>query len=216
MRIVRIVQCNVNPFLCSSSRIMAVTMQMLHCLKETVNYFINHGSRVFCTFLDASKAFDRLVHSGLFIKLMDRNVPLVFLDIIISWYGGLTCQVKWGLNFSGSPAGRSTVTGFLLHLCWWANDKASENRKGMSLSQTFCCSFVLCWWHVCPLTLNQRSRVPSSSYCEEWDIGLNAQKSCNLYFWKRTVILHDILLNGRISGRISESCWRGEKHLTVP
>ena len=93
------------------------TIHALHCLKETVNFFINHGSRVFCTFLDASKAFDRLVHSGLFIKLMDRNVPLVFLDIIISWYGGLTCQVKWGLNFSGSPAGRSTVTGFLLHLC---------------------------------------------------------------------------------------------------
>ena len=38
----------------------------LHFLKETVNYYVDHGSRVFCSFLDASKAFDRLVHSGLF------------------------------------------------------------------------------------------------------------------------------------------------------
>ena len=67
------------------------TVHALHCLKETVNYYVNNGSRVFCTFLDASKAFDRLVHSGLFLKLMERNVPLVFLDIIISLYDGLRC-----------------------------------------------------------------------------------------------------------------------------
>ena len=35
------------------------------------------------------------------------------------------------------------------------------------------------------------------SYCIEWDIGLNAKKSCNIYFGKRTDISHDILLNGR-------------------
>ena len=52
-------------------------------------------SRVFCSFLDASKAFDRLVHSGLFIKLMDRKTPKVFLDIIITWHTGLYCRVRW-------------------------------------------------------------------------------------------------------------------------
>ena len=57
----------------------------LHCLKSTVNHYVSNGSRVFCTFLDASKAFDRLVHSGLFLKLMERNVPLIFLEIIKSW-----------------------------------------------------------------------------------------------------------------------------------
>ena len=76
------------------------TVHALHCLRETVDYYVNNGSRVFCAFLDASKAFDRLVHSGLFIKLLERNVPLAFLNIIISWYNGLTCQVKWGDHFS--------------------------------------------------------------------------------------------------------------------
>ena len=71
------------------------TNHAIFCLKRTMDYYIDHGSRVYCTFLDASKAFGRLVHSGLFIKLIERNVPMVFLRIIISWYDGLLCRVKW-------------------------------------------------------------------------------------------------------------------------
>ena len=62
------------------------TMTALHCLKETINCFIANGSRVFCGFLDASKAFDRLVHSGLFVKLMERRVPLCFLNLLMYMY----------------------------------------------------------------------------------------------------------------------------------
>ena len=76
------------------------TVHALHCLKQTVNFYVNNGSRVFCCFLDASKAFDRVVHAGLYLKLMDKNVPLAFLDIIISWYGGLLCRVRWGDQYS--------------------------------------------------------------------------------------------------------------------
>ena len=50
---------------------------------------------MYCSFLDASKAFDRLVHSGLFIKLIERGAPKRFLDILINWYDGLRCRVKW-------------------------------------------------------------------------------------------------------------------------
>ncbi len=50
--------------------------------------------------MDASKAFDRLVHRGLFLKLMAKEVPLPLLDIIISWYDGLQCRVKWDGCFS--------------------------------------------------------------------------------------------------------------------
>ena len=76
------------------------TSHALHCLKETVNYYVNNGSRVYCGFLDASKAFDRLVHSGLFLKLINRGVPLIFLDTIIQWYSNLACRVKWGDAYS--------------------------------------------------------------------------------------------------------------------
>ena len=37
------------------------TSHAIFCLKETINYYTERGSSVFCSFLDASKAFDRLV-----------------------------------------------------------------------------------------------------------------------------------------------------------
>ena len=77
------------------------TNHTLYCLRETVNHYIDHGSRVFCSYLDASKAFDRVVHSGLFSKLIDRNIPKCFLDILITWYDGLQCRVRWD-GYTGS------------------------------------------------------------------------------------------------------------------
>ena len=71
------------------------TSHALFCLKETIDYYVDHGSRVFCSFLDASKAFDRLVHAGLFLKLMNRDTPKCFVDILITWYTGLQCRVRW-------------------------------------------------------------------------------------------------------------------------
>ena len=65
------------------------TSHALFSLKESINYYIDHGSRVYCSFLDASKAFDRLVHSGLYIKLIERGTPKRFLDILINWYNDL-------------------------------------------------------------------------------------------------------------------------------
>ncbi len=72
------------------------TSHAIYCLKGTVDYYTSHGSNVYYSFLDASKAFNRLVHAGLFMKLLQRNIPLLFLDIIIAWYSDLWCRVGWG------------------------------------------------------------------------------------------------------------------------
>ena len=69
------------------------TSLAIQCLKETINYYTSNGSNVYCSFLDASKAFDRLVHAGLFTKLLERNVPLIFLNLIKAWYSNLQCRV---------------------------------------------------------------------------------------------------------------------------
>ena len=37
---------------------------------------------------------------GLFIKLIEREIPLVFLEIVMTWYDGLLCRVKWGDQYS--------------------------------------------------------------------------------------------------------------------
>ena len=52
-------------------------------LKTCINHFIERGSNVYVGLLDFSKAFDTISHSGLFLKLIERNVPLCFLLIIV-------------------------------------------------------------------------------------------------------------------------------------
>ena len=77
------------------------TNHALYTLKRTVDYFTDNKSRVFLAFLDCSKAFDRISHWGLFIKLIERNVPLCFLLGVIFLYLNMDCTVKWNNRQSG-------------------------------------------------------------------------------------------------------------------
>ena len=52
------------------------TSHAIHALKYTIDYFTSRGSNVFAAFLDCSKGFNKVDHNGIFIKLIQRNVPL--------------------------------------------------------------------------------------------------------------------------------------------
>ena len=45
--------------------------------------------------IDISKAFDRLNHFGLFIKLMDQLLPVNVLLLLEDWFGKCFTCVKW-------------------------------------------------------------------------------------------------------------------------
>ena len=91
----------------------ASTSHAIYCLRETIDYYTSHGRSVNCSFLDASKALDRLVHAGLFLKLLQRHVPIIFLDIIIAWYANLRCRVRCR-DQSWSKTGRNFISCLLL------------------------------------------------------------------------------------------------------
>ena len=52
-------------------------------LKETISYYVHQNSSVFCTFLDASKAFDRVNYCKLFRRLMERGLPPYIIRVLI-------------------------------------------------------------------------------------------------------------------------------------
>ena len=85
------------------------TSHALFTLTETVNYFNKHGSSVIASFLDCSKAFDKISHAGLFIKLMQRNVPLCFINLLVYWMSNLTSRCRWQGFLSDSYAITSGV-----------------------------------------------------------------------------------------------------------
>lgn len=55
-------------------------------LKETLSYYVNNQTPVFCTFLDASKAFDRVHYCKLFQLLIKRKLPACIIRVLINLY----------------------------------------------------------------------------------------------------------------------------------
>ncbi len=66
----------------------------IFALKEIVAKYQSQNSSVFFCFIDASKAFDRINHAKLFVKLLERNVPTYIVRVLMYWYAQQTFQVK--------------------------------------------------------------------------------------------------------------------------
>ena len=182
------------------------TSHALFCLKETVNYYVNHGSRVYCSFLDASKAFDRLVHSGLFLKMLDKNVPKIFIDVIMSWYDGLICRVLWDGHYSDwFDVTAGVRQGGVL----------SPNFYGLYVDDLICIlqssnigCYVLGKFAAALIYADDMAILAPSlrglqkllflceRYCLEWDIKLNAGKTKNLSFGGKLQPSSQLVLNG--------------------
>ena len=47
-----------------------------------------------------SKAFDRVKHSVLFLKLLDKGLPEIYIRLILTMYLGQSANVRWNGEFS--------------------------------------------------------------------------------------------------------------------
>ena len=65
-------------------------------MRKTIDYFTTNRSTVNVCTLDVRKAFDALNHNVLFIKLMERNLPIFFINLLRCWYSKVFIAVKWG------------------------------------------------------------------------------------------------------------------------
>jgi len=58
-------------------------------------YFTSKGSKVFCISLVAKKASDQMLHSGLYLKLLQKDVHTKFVKLLRYWYSHQVCAVLW-------------------------------------------------------------------------------------------------------------------------
>jgi hypothetical protein len=66
-------------------------------LKKTISYYVKNQSAVFCTFLDASKAFDRVHYCKLFRLLVKRGLPPCIVRILVNLYTVNQVRVLWAV-----------------------------------------------------------------------------------------------------------------------
>ena len=69
-------------------------------LKQAVSFYNKHDTPVYATFLDASKAYDRVDHYMLFKKMILCNIPLCLVRLLLYWYKSQMLCIKWGSHFS--------------------------------------------------------------------------------------------------------------------
>ena len=74
----------------------------VYALKNTIEYYKSYNSPVFVCFMDASKAFDRVNYWSLFHKLIERNVPMLFVRLLAYWYQYQMVMIRWESAISPS------------------------------------------------------------------------------------------------------------------
>ena len=74
--------------------------QAIYCARKIVENYVSYGSTVNLCALDISKAFDKMNHYGLFLKLMSRHLPVNILSLLEFWFQHCYTCVKWQGAFS--------------------------------------------------------------------------------------------------------------------
>ena len=72
----------------------------IYTVKCVVDHFVKQGSTINLCALDMKKAFDKMNWHGLFLKLMDRMLPVNALRTFEYWFSICSTCVRWGDSFS--------------------------------------------------------------------------------------------------------------------
>ena len=68
----------------------------IYSVRKVVDHYAVCGSTVNVCLLDLSKAFDKMDHFALYLKLMDRSLPVQILSVLEKWFSLCLSCVKWG------------------------------------------------------------------------------------------------------------------------
>ena len=179
---------------------------------ETIDHFLRNGGEVYACMMDMTKAFDMVQHSLLFRKLLDVQLPAIFIRLIMVMYALQYANVRWNQLVSGIfPMANGVKQGAVLSAllyCIYVDGlfkKLRSRRAGCWIGSTFLGilgyaddNFLLAPSHQ---ALQEMVKT-----CEIYAKGHNLQFSTNeipsksktkcLAFLKKPKVLKNIKLNG--------------------
>lgn len=126
------------------------TSSAILILKETISAYLNKNSDLFTSFLDLSKAFDKVNHKILFDKLINLQLPNYLVNIIVYIYENQSACVKhkesfsdsWSIDFGVRQGGILSPLLFSIYI----NDlieKISKSKIGAKLGLFY--SNIICY-----------------------------------------------------------------------
>ena len=111
---------------------------------ETIDYFLRNGSEVFLGVMDMTKAFDNVKQSVLFLKLIEKGIPSIYLRLLLNMYAKQKANVRWNGTISDTfPIGNGVKQGGVLSprfFCTYTDDLFALLRKkitGCWVDRTF-------------------------------------------------------------------------------
>ena len=99
---------------------------------ETIDSYLRNGSVVYGVLMDCTKAFDTVLHSKLFQKMLYAGLPPIIIRLLISIYQNQLANVKWKTGTSDKfPIRNGVRQGAVLSpilICFYMNNLFVEIR----------------------------------------------------------------------------------------
>ena len=177
------------------------TESCLFVFKQIIDFYKRNSSPVYVTFLDLSKAFDRVNHKILFKKLLQYGLHPLLVRLFHTWYSCQSFRIKWGSTFSSSfQVSNGTRQGSVLSPTFF-NIYMDELSHLLKNKMSGCFINSVCFNHLlyaddmvllAPSASALQSLVDlCSDYIKENDLLLNCKKSKYMVFKNKLVAEFD-------------------------
>lgn len=180
------------------------TVDNIFVLHGLISHILNHGKKLYCAFIDFSKAFDYVVRDNLWYKLIQLGLRGKILNIIKSMYATVKSRVKvcnkLGNDFYCSLGVRQGECLSPLLFSLYLNDVEEQfihsGVEGLDVNMFKV--FMLLYADDIVIFSNTAEELQNSlgllsEYCKRWKLTINISKSKVLVFRKGGLLPRNLI-----------------------